>query len=109
MGSEEDDFLIFGGLSGLDNIHRTMRLRTKINDFSDISYEELKQCDEFETDSYNQNHFFPIMETLLTDEFLANHVCEDKRKMLKDLRRPRSHLIGVLGYEGLHLFDQTSM
>ena len=103
--SDEAKFLIFGGLSGLDNIFRTMLLETKIADFSDTRYTELPLSDVFETDSYNQNHFFPIPEDLLTDAFLAKYVDQAKRTMLKDVRQPRSHLVGVLGYEGLHLFD----
>jgi len=36
--NDEAKFLIFGGLSGLDNIFRTMLLETKIADFSDTRY-----------------------------------------------------------------------
>ena len=49
--------------------------------------------------------------SILTAAFVAEKVAsEATRALLGDLRRPHSRLFAVQGrYEGLHVFDQTSM
>ena len=48
--------------------------------------------------------------SILTAAFVAEKVASAAtRALLGDLRRPHSRLFAVQGWNGLHVFDQTSM
>ena len=46
---------------------------------------------------------------LLTAAFVQEHVRDEaKQALLCDLTQPRSELVAVHGYKGLHIFDKTN-
>jgi len=58
-------------------------------------------------DRFYFNQFFPITDNL-TPEFLQEHVPNmDKQRLLKDLKKKRCELLGVVGRRAFHIFDST--
>ena len=59
-------------------------------------------------DRFYFNQFFPIGDNL-SDEFLKEHVgSTHKQQLLKDLKRQRCELIGIVGRRAFHIFDKTN-
>ena len=83
---EEDtaDILIFGGSkSNFEGLSRTCTIRTNLSGEDCSSMEILTSNPGMkERDSFLDNHFFPL-----------------------PVKRPKSQLVGVVGYYALHVFD----
>ena len=59
-------------------------------------------------DLFVKSGAFAISSELLTAEFVRGHVGDAaKRAVLLDLKQPRSQLLALHGYKGLHIFDKT--
>ena len=59
-------------------------------------------------DYFIQNQVFPLPESLLTSNFIYQHVPSvNKRSLLLDKRQPPLKLVGTVGAEGLHIFDKS--
>ena len=56
------------------------------------------------------NQYFTIDASMITEDFIETHVSSEIKKMLlRDCKKKRCDLIGIMGTKALHIFDKTHM
>lgn len=116
-GSKEE-FLVFGGIInnftpyGFSNETAVLRIDPTDMEKSELVLLRNEATSQPELlpvkDRFYLNQYFPITHEL-SDEFLEKHVSPEKQAILRDCRRKRSELIGVVGRIAFHIFDKSAM
>ena len=113
--------IVFGGISieGNDLMNDTFLYSIDLQNLSESKIELLRvkgQSDSlmFEqlevADRFFMNQYFPIDTAMITEDFIETHVSSEIKKMLlRDCKKKRCDLIGIVGRKALHIFDKTYM
>jgi len=103
VSDDKFELMVFGGRDSTKEMDFSKIFTSHLSNFENSEFTETDPMPGADRLYYNQH--FQIPEAAITSDFLEQ-LRSEKKRLLTDLRRPRSQLIGVMSRDYFHVFDK---